>query len=87
MAKLTGWQKDGSYVPCEACGWEPAPVPRRRNRLPGKAVHWPGTTHYGDCSTIPRLTAEDEAKLRADLDAIRECHRRAWAESRNYVIG
>lgn len=80
----TGWQKDGSYVPCPECHWAPRV---ERNPLPGVAVHMPGTTHHGDCPTVPRLTPEDEARLRADLDAIAECHRRAWAESRNYVIG
>jgi hypothetical protein len=84
MASLTGWQEDGSYVPCPECNWTP-PVPR--NPPPGVPVRMPGTTHHGDCPTVPRLTPEQERKLHADLAEMDRVRRRGAAEARNYVIG
>ncbi len=84
QAPAPGWQKDGTYVPCQECKWDP---PTERLYPPGKALHFPGTTHEGDCPTIPRLSREAERKLQADLDEIARCQRRAWASARNYVIG
>lgn len=84
QAPSTGWQKDGTYVPCQACKWEP---PTERLFPASKALHFPGTTHHGDCPTIPHLTPEAEARLREDLAEMARCRRRAWANAHNYVIG
>lgn len=77
----TGWQPDGSYMPCPACKWEPQP-----DDGPGRLVRFPGTTHSGDCPTIPRLSREQERELQAKLREMDECRARAWVEARNYVI-
>ena len=82
MNDETGWQSDGSYVPCPDCKVEP-----RMYDGPGTAVHMPGTVHDADCPRVPHLSPEAEAKLLADLREIDECRRRAWANARNYVIG
>lgn len=84
----TGWQPDGSYVPCVSCGWEPPPDPPRRRNHPGEPVRMTGWTfHHAHCSTIPRPTAEDERKQREWQDENRRRMARARAEARNYVIG
>ncbi len=77
----TGWQPDGSYVPCPECRWEPEP-----DNGPGRAVRFPGTTHRGDCPTIPRMSREDERALHDKLDEMDRVRRRGAAEARNYVI-
>jgi hypothetical protein len=80
----TGWQRDGSYVPCPECRWEPRV---ERDPPPGFPIHLPSTTHHGDCPTIPRLTRAQERDLRdrlADMDRVR---RRGAAEAAHYVIG
>lgn len=80
----TGWQPDGSYVPCPACRWEPKP---ERNPAPGVPIRHPGTTHYGDCPTVPRLSPEDERELRARLTEMDRVRRRGAAEAMFHVIG
>ncbi len=84
MSESTGWQPDGSYVPCPECEWTPAV---ERNSPPGRPVHFPGTSHYGDCSTVPRLSPETQRQLQDALDDIARCRRRAWATAHTYVIG
>lgn len=84
MSAETGWQAGGSYVPCPECRWEP---PVERNRRPGRAVQFPGTTHYADCPTIPRLSPEAQRRLQEQLDDIARCRRRAMASAHSYVIG
>ena len=76
----TGRQPDGSYVPCPECKWEP-PVERRER--PGRPVILPGTTHYGDCPTIPQISDECRERL-IEMDRVR---RRGAAEAWNYIIG
>lgn len=78
----TGWQPDGSYVPCPSCDWTPAPDNR-----PGVAIHWPGTTHRNDCPTIPRLSPEARAELQRKLEDIARAHRDAWRAARDMWIG
>lgn len=80
----TGWQPDGIYVPCPECRWAP---PVEHNPPPGRPVRRPGTSHYGDCPTIPRLSAEAQRELQAALDDIARCRRRAMATAHTYVIG
>lgn len=73
---MTGLQPDGSYIPCPECRYEP-PV----YDLPGEPIRMPGTTHRSDCPKVSLIMdPEAAAKLRADLDAIRENHRRAWRD-------
>lgn len=79
----TGWQADGSYVPCPECRWVP---PVERNPPPGRPVRL-GTSHYGDCPTVPRLSPESEKRLREDLREMDRCRARAWAAAQHYVIG
>lgn len=79
----TGWQSDGTYLPCPACRWEP-PTERLR---PGAAYHFPGTTHHGDCPTIPRLSPAQQRELQAKLDEMDRVRRRGAAKARSYVIG
>lgn len=78
----TGWQADGSYVPCPECKWRPPTWDG-----PGTPVRLAGTIHNGWCPTIPRLSPEAERELRARLKEFDDCRRRAWAHARNYVIG
>jgi hypothetical protein len=80
---VTGWQKDGSYIPCPECRWEPE---KPRRPMIGTPLGRFGTIHYGDCSTVPRLSREAEKELRETLDDIDRCQRDAWANARNYVI-
>lgn len=84
MSAETGWQANGSYVPCPECRWAPAV---ERNPPPGRPVQYPGTSHYGDCPTIPRLSPEAQRELQAALDEIARCRRRAMATAHTYVIG
>ncbi len=79
----TGRQPDGSYVPCPECKWAPKVD---RNPPPGRPIHWPGTTHYGDCPTIPRLSPAEERELQAALDEMDRCRRRAMATAHTFVI-
>jgi hypothetical protein len=80
----TGWQNDGSYVPCTECGWVP---PVERNPPPGVPIRMGGTVHYGDCPTVPRLSPSDALALRDRLAEMDRVRRRGAAEARNYVIG
>ena len=80
----TGWQADGSYIPCPECGWEP---PKMRHEPPGVPVRLPGTTHHGDCPTVPRFSPEQERRLRDDIAEMDRVRRRGAAEGRFYVIG
>lgn len=81
----TGWQDDGSYVPCPECEWAP---PIERNPPPGRRLGGQtGTYHDGDCPTVPHLSPEAQRELQAALDEISRCRRRAMASARNYVIG
>lgn len=77
----TGWQDDGSYVPCPDCGWKPAP-----HKGPGIPVRQAGTTHNGDCPQFAWI-AESERELAPVLEAMARARRRAAAEAANYVIG
>jgi hypothetical protein len=82
---MTGWQPDGSYVPCPECGWTPAPEPR--NSPGGEAVRMPGTTHHGDCPTVQILTPAERRALTERLIEMDRVRRRGAAEARNFVIG
>lgn len=84
QTSVTGWQRDGTYVSCPECKWAP---PTERLYPPGKALHFPGTTHHGDCPTVPRLSPEADARLREDLAEMARCRRRAMADAHNYWIG
>jgi len=78
--RRVGWQEDGTYVACPACGCEPKP-----HDGPGVPVHLPGTLHHRTCTTVPDLTPS--AELLAQLAEIRACERRAWAWAQTAVIG
>lgn len=78
--RQSGWQPDGSYVPCPKCGYEPAP-----HSGPGTPVRMPGTIHHSTCPTVPDLRPSPE--LLAQLAEIRACERRAWAAAQTEVIG
>lgn len=80
----TGWQVDRSYVPCPSCRWAPKV---ERHAAPGTPTHMPGTTHYGDCPTIPRLSREDERALQLRLDDMDRMRRRGAATAHTFVIG
>ena len=80
MSAETGWQTDGTYVPCPVCGWEPEP-----DRGPGVLVRWPGTTHHRTCSRVPDLSPSPELLIK--LREIEDAHRRAAASVHNYFIG
>lgn len=78
-----GWQPDGSYVPCQICGYEPKPY----IGLGTPVGNTPGVTiHDRSCQTLPRLSPAAAEKLRADLAAIAEAERRAWIEMHDVVI-
>lgn len=86
--ETTGWQADGSYVPCKECGWEPPPPPR--NPPPGVALdvfpRTPGTaTHHGDCPVVA-LPKDVQRKLYDDLAEMDRVRRRGAAEAANFVI-
>ena len=82
---LSGYQADGSYVPCPECRYVPPedtspsfavaiPVMPRK---PGVAIH------RGDCPTVPQVSRETQDRL-IEMDRVR---RRGAAEARNFVIG
>lgn len=50
-------------------------------------VFMPGQPHYGWCPTLPHLTAEEEAKLRAELAELADARRRAMQAAHNIWIG
>lgn len=76
MTPDPGWQPDGSYVPCPECAATPKPYTG-----PGTAIRLPGVLHHRTCPLVPDLTPS--AELLADLQAIRDNERRAWAEVQN----
>ncbi len=81
----TGWQRDGSYVPCEECHWTPYPEPEG---IPGFALrNLHETGHRKDCPTVPRFTADQERDLRERLDEMDRVRSRGAAEGRNFFIG
>ena len=84
MSIQTGWQADGSYVPCPECRWAPAV---ERNPAPGIPVRFPGTTHHGDCPTVQIMSRAEEAELRDRLVEMDRVRRRGAAEAANYWIG
>jgi hypothetical protein len=79
----TGWQDDGSYVPCPECGYTPAPD---NPDMPGVAIHIPGTIHESSCPKVPNLSPEAADKLREKLKEMDRVRARGWAEARNAWI-
>ncbi len=82
----TGWQEDGSYVPCPECQWTPSPDP------PGPGVpvyaipHRPGSSgHRSTCPTVA-LSPEAQQRVRTKFDEIDRARRIAWANARNCWI-
>lgn len=70
---------------CKYCGcetWEPGDP----YDGPGVPITLGGQRHKSSCPTVPHLSREAEAKLRADLDEMDRMRRRAEVESRHIVI-
>lgn len=59
VADVTGWQADGTYVPCPECQWAPR---AERKPPPVRPVQFPGTSHHADCPTVPRLSSDIESE-------------------------
>lgn len=80
--QATGWQADGSYVPCPECEYVPQAFDG-----PGIPLHIPGTIHKSTCPAVSRLSPTDERELHDRLNEMDRVRRRGAAEVRNYVIG
>lgn len=80
-ADPTGWQDDGSYIPCPECKLEPVVY-----EGPGVPVRQPGTIHRSTCPTVPHLSPEAQERLRAKMADIARCEREAWIKSRGAWI-
>jgi len=74
---VTGWQVDGTYVPCKDCGYIPPP---ENTNLPGVAWRSDETWHFNNCPTVPQLSSESKDRLRRTLDEMDEKRREATAE-------
>lgn len=85
-AEPTGWQDDGTYVPCPECKWAP-PAENPELAAFSTPLHWGGTTHHGSCPVIPRLSPEDERALHDRLAEMDRVRTRGAAEAMFYVIG
>jgi hypothetical protein len=71
----SGWQPDGSYIPCPECG--AAPVTEHE-----AGADVPAVTHRIDCSRLPGPTADGAATRRADAEAVDRVRRAGEAEAR-----
>jgi hypothetical protein len=70
-----------AYVPCPECL-----CPKPEHRGPGTPVPMPGTAHYRECPTLPRLSPADRAELVEALQAIADAERRAWEASAHIYL-
>lgn len=86
MTTSEGWQPDGSYVPCGACGWAPMPE-QLRLRLPGTPLRMPGVTHYAHCPRVQFMTPAEARELNDRLAEMSRRRRLAAAEASRFWIG
>lgn len=84
---MTGYQPDGSYIPCPDCRYQPPSEEDIPFSVPLRAGFT--TLHDADCPTggIPRGTPEEERELREKLDEMDRVRRRGYASARNFILG
>lgn len=81
----TGYQPDGSYIPCPECRYVP---PVDEDEGPGCRISGQrGTIHESDCPTVPNLSQRDREELWERLREMDRCRGRAAVAARNYWVG